>query len=68
MVNLTIEKTGFNERLFLLVSRQTLTLKNFIPIEKIDLNVYFYTPLRQQGVAANVLVYDVFCTGCVKKK
>ena len=48
MVNLTTEKIGFNERLFLLVSRQPLTL-------------------RQQGCAANVLVHDVFCTGCVKK-
>ena len=48
MVNLTTEKIGFNERLFLLVSRQPLTL-------------------RQQGFAANVLVHDIFCTGCVKK-
>ena len=48
MVNLSTEKIGFNERLFLLVSRQPLTL-------------------RQQGFAANVLVHNVFCTGCVKK-
>ena len=68
MVTLTTENIGFNERLFLLVSRQTLTLKNFIPIEKIDLNVYFYISLQQQGFAANTLVHDVFCTGCVKKK
>ena len=67
MVNLTTAKIGFNKCLFLLVSRQTLTLKHFIPIEKIGLNVYFCISLRQQGFVANVVVY-VFCRGCVKKK
>ena len=63
MVTLTTEKIGFNERLFLLVSRQALTLKHFNPIEKIDLNVYFYISLHQQGVTANVLAYDIICIG-----
>lgn len=68
MVTLTTEKIRFNERLFLLVSRQALTLKHFNPIEKIDLIVYFYISLHQQGVTANVLVYDIIGIGCVKKK
>ena len=67
MVNLATAKIGFNKRLFLLVSRQTLTLKHFITIEKIGLNVYFCISLRQQGFVANVVMY-VFSKGCVKKK
>ena len=66
MVTLTTEKIGLNERLVSASFKaNAITLKNFIPIEKIDLNVYFYISLRQQGFAANTLVHDVFCTGCV---
>ena len=49
-VSKATKKIGFrNKRLFLSVCRQTISLKHFIPIEKIGLNGYFCISLRQQG-------------------